>query len=294
MTAHLRWNDTALFKAIRAGKTPLCSALASLWMASAFTTAAEPKAKQNADDSQIVPLKTASLTIFEDFESTAVGTIPKGFTKKGEIAVAEGVAHSGTHALRLNAAARISDLIKSGPDLAALGGHHWGRLFYRVQLPAPPPAHATMMWGQARSKATGEPMVWNIADMSVKKDNAFHYFYSGMYQGTPHREFNGGGKALPEKFVEEWTLVEWHMDHATQTYRFYVNGKERFAAQPGTKNFERTEIPAVFESMHFGWVNHWGKPPVVEGACIVYIDDIAVGKDRIGDQISQPAAKTKE
>jgi len=31
----------------------------------------------------------------EDFESTAAGAIPAGFTKTGDIGVEEGVAHSG-------------------------------------------------------------------------------------------------------------------------------------------------------------------------------------------------------
>ena len=102
-------------------------------LAFAVSVAAAPPAKQSADDVPIVPLKTAKLTFFEDFESTAPGEIPKGFTKKGTIAVAEGGAHSGTRALRLDAAKAQSIIVKSGQELAALGGQYWGRLFFRIQ-----------------------------------------------------------------------------------------------------------------------------------------------------------------
>lgn len=255
----------------------------------------ESQAQNSADHANVVPLKNAKLMIFEDFESTAVGEIPAGFTKKGTISVAEGAAHSGTRALRLDAALRQSILIKSGPELAALGGRHWGRLFFRIQFPAPKPAHATIMSGLARSPTRNDSLLWNMVDLSVHKDQGYHFMYSGMFQER-RREFNGGGKAVNEEFSADWTLVEWHIDHGAQSYRFFVNGVERkgLAVHPGSKNFERTEIPAKFESLMFGWVNHWGKLPEDDGERIVWIDDLAVGEDRIGDQVSQPVTKASQ
>jgi len=67
--------------------------------------------------------------VSEDFESTAAGAIPAGFTKTGEIGVEEGVAHSGTHALEVKPAVRGGRFISLAPDkVAALGGEHWGRM----------------------------------------------------------------------------------------------------------------------------------------------------------------------
>src|SRR4051812_15685017 len=76
------------------------------------------------------------IIVSDDFESTPVGAIPAGFTKTGEIGVEEGVAHSGKHALRVEPAVRGGRFISLAPDkVAALGGEHWGRLYYKVKTP---------------------------------------------------------------------------------------------------------------------------------------------------------------
>jgi hypothetical protein len=68
--------------------------------------------------------------VSEDFESTPAGAIPAGFTKTGDIAVEQGVAHSGTHALRIEPAVKGGRFISLDPGkVAALGGEHWGRLY---------------------------------------------------------------------------------------------------------------------------------------------------------------------
>ena len=95
------------------------------------------------------------LILADDFESTAVGEIPAGFTKTGAIGVAEGAAHSGTHALKIEPAVRGGRYINFAPEkVAALGGEHWGRLYYKVKSPAPLPTgtliHATIVDGHAR------------------------------------------------------------------------------------------------------------------------------------------------
>src|SRR5260221_2040321 len=46
----------------------------------------------------------ADIVVSEDFESTPVGQIPKGFTKTGAIGVAEDAAHSGKHSLKIEPA----------------------------------------------------------------------------------------------------------------------------------------------------------------------------------------------
>ena len=124
----------------------------ALLLMAGMSVAAEPAS--GSKDDVIVPLKSAKLVIFEDFESTAVGDIPKGFTKKGSCAVVADVAHSGMHALKLDAAAKgMRGLEKTGPEIAALGGTHWGRMYFKVQLPTPAPvgngAHTTMVHGPA-------------------------------------------------------------------------------------------------------------------------------------------------
>src|SRR5512144_2408017 len=80
------------------------------------------------------PASRSGVIMSEDFESTAAGAIPAGFTKTGEIGVEEGVAHSGAHALEVKPAIRGGRFISLAPDkVAALGGEHWGRMYFKVK-----------------------------------------------------------------------------------------------------------------------------------------------------------------
>ena len=36
----------------------------------------------------------------------------------------------------------------------------------------------------------------------------------------------GTGSKYRFHFSEEWTLVEWHVDHASQSYSLFINGEE--------------------------------------------------------------------
>src|SRR5262249_43086970 len=93
-----------------------------------------------ATGQQITGRTASGVIVSEDFESTPVGAIPAGFTKTGEVSVQEGVAHSGTHALQIAPAVRGGRFISLAPDkVAALGGEHWGRLYYKVKTPTPMP-----------------------------------------------------------------------------------------------------------------------------------------------------------
>ena len=91
------------------------------------------------------------LIVADDFESTAVGAIPAGFTKTGELGVEEGVAHSGKHALMIQPGVRGGRSIDLAPDkVAALGGEHWGRLYYKIKMPAPLPTGRSRTIRRAR------------------------------------------------------------------------------------------------------------------------------------------------
>src|SRR5689334_10344261 len=80
------------------------------------------------------PVGKAPLLLFLDFEGLQAGKIPPGFTKQGEIGVDDTVAHSGRCSLKVEPAMNGPRRITSTKNdaLAALGGQHWGRLFFRV------------------------------------------------------------------------------------------------------------------------------------------------------------------
>jgi hypothetical protein len=258
----------------------------------ALTAATVEPPKDAGSSDAIVPFKTAKLVIFEDFESTAPGQIPKGFTKKGACEVVAEGAHSGMNCLKLAAAPKgMRGLEKTGPEIAALGGTHWGRMFFKVQLPASVPvgngAHTTMVAGAAQSPSEKDPIEVRLMGLSVGKEN-FHWLYN-VQPRKGRKEFGANSRAT-QKFTDQWTLAEWYVDNLTQTYRFFINGQELtdLSFHKGEGKYEGAEIPAVFESMTFGWCNY---QPVQDPGFVVWIDDLAVGKDRIGDQTQESAAK---
>jgi len=108
--------------------------LLSLSAASLLLTSAHVFAQASAAD----------LIVSDDFESTAVGQIPKGFTKTGAIAVADDVAHSGKHSLKIEPAVKGGRFISLPPEkVAALGSEHWGRFYYKMKTPTPLPVIRT-------------------------------------------------------------------------------------------------------------------------------------------------------
>jgi hypothetical protein len=119
------------------------------------------------------PLGSGKLVLSEDFEATPVGEIPKGFTKSGAVGVVDDVAHSGKKSLRMEAAEKGARRITvKGDVLKTLGGEHWGRLYFKVKLPAPEPQgtgkfpviHSTLVAGSAQSPQFKDPIEVRVLD----------------------------------------------------------------------------------------------------------------------------------
>jgi hypothetical protein len=230
------------------------------------------------------------LILSEDFESTPVGEIPKGFTKTGALGVAEDAAHSGRRSLRIEPAAKGARMITlTGAKLAALGGTHWGRLYYKVKLPTPLPVvpegkttagiHTTLVSGKATSPLANDLIDVRLMGTSTNMTGAFKYLYN-VQPPKPRKEFGPSAKTLSQ-YSDQWTLAEWFVDHDTQTYQFFINGQEitDIALHKGAGQFEGAEIPAAFDNLSFGWNNY--QPATGEGFT-VWIDDLALGKKRLG------------
>jgi hypothetical protein len=224
------------------------------------------------------------LIVADDFESTAVGAIPSGFTRTGELGVEEGVAHSGKHALMIQPGVRGGRSIDLAPDkVAALGGAHWGRLYYKIKLPAPLPTgrliHATIVHGAAISPLAKDKIDIRLATLLYYPNGDFKYFYN-VQPPRGRKEF-GPQSASLQKFDDKWNLLEWHVDAATQTYEFFVNGQEvtDISQHKGAGNYEGIEIPDAFQTLSIGFTNY---QPATGDGFTVYIDDIALGKRRLG------------
>lgn len=264
---------------------------ATLFIGLASRTNAAP-AENGAGDAPVGSGKFLSV----DFESTPVGQVPKGWAKTGSVEVVDDVAHSGKHSLRMDAAERGPRRITAkGPEITALGGTFWGRLYFKVQLPVPEPKgegkfpviHSTLVAGSAISPQFKDPIEVRVLDTVMGPNNgAFQWIYNVQPKKRP--EFAHGSK-YDYHYSDDWTLAEWYVDYATQTYRLFINGKEITQASfsKGAGNFDKAEIPEVFESLSFGWNNY---QPAGKGF-VAWIDDIALSKERIADRGIAPAPK---
>lgn len=236
----------------------------------------------------------------EDFEAIPLGGIPKGVTKDGAVRVVDDVAHTGQKSLRLDAALKGPRRItRTGPEVAALGGEHWGRLYFKVAQPLPtlpdPPegrkvssVHITFVSGKALSPQFDDPIETRLMGVSFNGASDVQYLYN--VQTAKRGEF--GLSTKPRfRFVTEWTLAEWHVSHATQTYQFFLNGEEvkELTFTKGAGKFERSEIPASFQTLSVGFLNY---QPTLAPGFTVWIDDLAVATNRLGP-VAVPKPKAK-
>jgi hypothetical protein len=230
------------------------------------------------------PVGKAPILLMEDFETTEAGQVPKNYTKQGAVGVVDDVAHSGKHSLRMEAAVNGPRRITTKSEaLAQLGGTHWGRLYFKVQLPAPECAsgviHSTIVSAVGKSPLHDDEIEFRPLDTILGTKGTYSYIYN-VQPHTKRPEF-AHGSASKWKFTDEWTLAEWYVDYATQTYRLWINSAEvkDVAFMKGPKNYEGSEIPAAMESITFGWWNYQQAGPK---GFTAWIDDIALSKERLG------------
>jgi hypothetical protein len=224
----------------------------------------------------------SSIPICEDFEASEVGQLPPDWSKNGNVGVATDESHAGVRSLKVEAAASgARRMTLTGTRVAALGGTHWGRVFYKVDQPAPRPAsgviHSTIVAGSADSPVSGTIEV-RVVDTVEDAQGNHQYLYN--VQPNERGEF-GRGSSYDYQYDGEWHCAEWFVEHATQSYRFYIDGDEieSIAVANGAGNFDQAEIPAVFDSLSVGWNNYQSAP---DGGFVAWLDDLAIGPSRFG------------
>lgn len=171
--------------------------------------------------------------------------------------------------------------------LAALGGEHWGRPYFKVKLPTPTPhgsgrfpvIHSTLVSATGVSPLFGDPIEVRFLDTVLGPKGMFQYIYNVQPKKRP--EF-ARGSHYDFHYSDQWTLAEWHADFVAQSYQLFINGQPIPGASftNGPNHFEKSEIPPVLQSLSFGWNNY---KPAGEGFT-AWIDDIALAKDRIGER----------
>lgn len=212
--------------------------------------------------------------ICEDFEATAEGAVPAGWTKHGAATVTSDQAARGRHSLKVAAAAAGERRIDA--DASKLGSGHWGRIFYRVEVPVPTVfVHSTMVALQGVGPTRGDEEV-RVVD-TVKDANGKHQF---LYNVQPNGAEFGKGSPYNWTFDGKWHCAEWHIDAPTQSYHFYYDGAEvtSIAIDNGPGKYDGTDIPTSFSQVRVGWNNYQSAPP----GFVAWIDEVALDTNRIG------------
>ena len=83
---------------------------------------AQQQGKDLKPPTDVPPVGKAPILLFEDFETTAPGQVPRGYTKQGAVSVVNDVAQSGRQSLKMEAAVNGPRRITFKSDtLAQLG-----------------------------------------------------------------------------------------------------------------------------------------------------------------------------
>lgn len=227
--------------------------------------------------------QSAGFLLCEDFESTETGGIPAGWQRNicdgCTVEVTDAQSHTGQRALAVGAAANGARRITTPATM--LGAAHWGRIFYKVELPVPTVfVHSTLVAYRGQGPDLGAAE-FRVVD-TVKDIDGTHQFLWNV-QPEASGEY-GKGSSYDWVFDSDWHCAEWYIDGTNQQYRFVIDEKEvtQIAIDNGPGNFgsgdDRTHIPEVFDEVRIGWDNYQSAAP----GFVAWLDDLAIDRVRVG------------
>lgn len=216
----------------------------------------------------------------EDFENTALGAVPDGWTRHGDQAsVDDAEARGGSRALKLGATASGERRIYH--DAKLLGRAHWGRIYYKLQTPVPDAfVHSTLVALLGDGPKNGRSEYRPIDTVKQAKDTPnvggrHNFIYNVQIIGKS--EF-GTETSYDYTFDSAWHCAEYHLDAADQSYTLYFDGKDVLHFAHGAGNYADSDIPDEFTELRVGWNNYQSAPP----GFTAFIDDVAFDDARIG------------
>jgi hypothetical protein len=214
----------------------------------------------------------------EDFETGTAGAIPTGWTPfKGygggsatDVALATDQFHSGKMSLKSDSMATGQGRAqKSLATLGATAAKHWGRIFYKVQSPAPKPSggviHITF------TSLTGQAGENRIVD-TVENGQGTHQWLYNLPSDACSK-----GSAYSWSFDTAWHCAEWYVDVATNSYRFFSDSQEVTSIGfngmtcDAMSNYTAIIVGSTFYQM----------PP---SPFVMWFDDLAIDDNQIGCQ----------
>jgi hypothetical protein len=211
--------------------------------------------------------------ICEDFEATAVGAIPTGWTKEGAwgVAVAATEKARGAHSLQIQVGADNNGrgfINKTKAQLGDLAIKHFGRIFFKLQKPPTKFVHWDFFHGGGPLGGVNNDVRWGFTGTGT-------FFYLYNVQHSPGGEL---GNNAPDKLViDTWTCAEWSLDSTVAgggESQFWLNGTE----VPSLHRTGAKAVIPVFNQFGIGWELF----NATDSTSIAYIDEVVFDGARIG------------
>jgi hypothetical protein len=220
----------------------------------------------------------------EDFEGANDGDVPAGWIKRHpyssdpnaavqtEVGVASDQAHWGSKSLKSSSdKCAQTRAQKSLSGLGATAGTHWGRVFIRVKTPAPLTDPNCNCYYHETFVALGPSATDESRVVDTTESPAGDVFY--LYN-VPDDSF-GKGTDTSYMYEDKWQCAEWYIDDQTDSYRFFLDGKEiiTFENEAGAKikQFSDISVGSICYIL-----------PLAPTNFTAWFDDLAIDDKRIG------------
>jgi hypothetical protein len=242
---------------------------------------------------------TAAPPVFvDDFESHTAGQLPgtpwkeETYQSGAVIVVDDDRAFSGQQSLHVRTPAgakyrRGYLAIHLGGPLPALQSGMFGRAMVWLDaapepLPGAAPVHWTLLQGEGRS---ADDRYNSIYRLGLEQHGGTQFMAN--FETTPPVTTDCKQQSTRRLPVKRWSCVEWHMDIASQTLEFWLDGKSVTAvtrrataanACRGNDLQGEWRAPPRFDSLYLGFERYADTANDQN----LWIDDVALSKARVG------------
>ncbi len=231
-----------------------------------------------------------SYKLCEDFETGTAGSLGPGWTQFAgygaagptDVALANDAAHSGKMSLKSDSINRgQARAQKSLSSIGATASNHWGRIFYKVQEPAPKPLKTAtntvihITWTSLIGPSGENRVVDIVENMAGMHQWLFNIPSDGCCTSSAYNwTFD------PPDGGSSWHCAEWWVDVATNSYRFFSDSSEVTSlAFSGNTKSTMSDYTAIVVGAT--WYQQAG---TITTPFVIWFDDLAIDDNRVGCQ----------
>jgi hypothetical protein len=217
-----------------------------------------------------------TLKLCEDFDSATAGQLPSGWTQRagwgqGTIAVSSDSAHSGSNALKSVSPNTGQPRAQRSIPALTTPGTHWGRVWYRVPMPAPNAANTSNYFHITFVGLISGNNESRVVDTVQAPNGTIQYLYNLPDDSCCN------GSSYNWRYDGNWHCAEWWVDNATDSYRFFIDEMEltslAFTGRTGARLQD-------FNTVALGTIYYVDS----NGTLTAYLDDLAIDDARVGCQ----------